>query len=123
MGREIEVVDEVIKKVSAGELHPEIARIAIKGAIVELMDAHEAEIRAKDERIAGLKKALKLAEAKPQKKVVKVRKAYAYKEKYCKSCGKKFVPRYGAQTICDACKDKVLPVDDIRETAKALAEM
>ena len=80
MGREIEVVDEVIKKVSAGELHPEIARIAIKGSIVELMDAHEAEIRAKDERIAGLKKALKLAEAKPQKKVVKVLDDVSFEE-------------------------------------------
>ena len=36
-----------------------------------------------------------------------------YKEKTCTICGKKFKPRYGAQTKCDDCAN----------TAKALADL
>lgn len=35
----------------------------------------------------------------------KVKREYTFKPKSCESCGREFVPHYGAQKICDECKD------------------
>ena len=119
MTKVLEPADEIFEKVEKEELQPAIARMAIKGLLLVMIEEYEKEIKSKDERISGLKKALKLAESS---KVVKQteKKPYVYKEKECIYCGKKFTPRYGAHTICDECKDKVM---DVKRTAAALADM
>ena len=35
----------------------------------------------------------------------KVKREYNFKPKQCEICGREFVPHYGAQKICDECKD------------------
>lgn len=42
---------------------------------------------------------------------IKEKRVYKFKTKQCGICGSEFIPRYGAQKICDVCKD-------IQDTAK-----
>jgi hypothetical protein len=45
--------------------------------------------------------------------VTKKKRIYKFKQKKCEMCGKEFAPHYGAQKICDVCKD-------IKDTASDL---
>lgn len=148
IGMKIEkIIEEVTEGLTRGHISPDTAKVAIKGGLRELMEEYQAKIKEKDEQLKGMRSAISLADQrvreleklvseKPKKKeqkkpeIHKAEKAagqnrkMTYKEKICKSCGKSFQPRYGAQTICDTCKDKVYPVSkDIKDTAAELAAM
>lgn len=147
-------INDAVKALSTTAVSQNVASAAIRGSVQELIDAYEKEIKKKEEQISGYKKALKLADdqmkelkkekgisngshaankkdeklkemAKERKAKPKSERTITFKEKTCKVCGKTFTPRYGAQTICDSCKDKVIPSTqkDIEDTAKLLAEM
>ena len=141
----MEVIDECMDLVGKGTISISTAKAAVKGSVKEIIAIYENETEEKGERVKALRSALELADKQirelqkiaPAQEVKKESKKRAFKEKTCKQCGKTFVPHYGAQTLCDDCKDKTekkasqkaavpkksVVEDDIWKTARELAEM
>lgn len=99
-------IEEMIGLTYDGKVSCYAAKMAIKGAVDDVVSKYEEIIKSKDEQIRGYKSALKLADEQNRG---------GLKEKVCKKCGKTFKPHSGAQAMCDTCRD-------IKRTAKELAE-
>jgi protein-arginine kinase activator protein McsA len=141
----IAILEESIELLAKGVVSKDTAKAAVKGTVKEIIAICENETKEKGERVRALRSALELADKQirelqkiaPAQEVKKESKKRTFKEKTCKQCGKTFTPHYGAQTLCDDCKDKTekktsqkaaapkktVVEDDIWKTARELAEM
>lgn len=97
-------------------------RLKARDKTIELLEIEKARLQEKIEKLENpTKENLKRSE---EKKTSKSNAKRVFKEKSCEVCGNTFVPRYGRQTVCDACTEKKNEEDcDIKAFAEELARM